>query len=287
MNESDYPWFKLYPEVMKDEKLILAAARTHHTFLEVLGAWTMMLCIAARSPIRGVLMLADQVPCLETDLAILCHLEIESMDLLIRAFQQMEMIDCDESTNIITLLNWEERQETKEDRIKRLHREAQDRYRLNKTITCDGECDSEMIAGDADVMHDSISISISKSLINDSDSENSKLFTYRDVEKALMKVLNIFPLPSTYNQHLEQVLDLLQHYGWDKTIDRLTTALTNWKAQKNKTNGQPYRLTNPAWIDLAITGECIGAPQVPKDSVELIMDKMRREQEQREKERNQ
>ena len=101
------------------------------------------------------------------------------------------------------------------------------------------------------------------------ESGEKKLFSIRDVEKALLQVLNIYPLPSTYNQHLDHVLDLLQHYGWDETIRRLTTAKDNWVSQKNKTNGANYKITNPAWIDYAITGESVGTqPKTIKQQID-------------------
>jgi len=108
-----------------------------------------------------------------------------------------------------------------------------------------------------------------ESELNCIESEEKKIFTFKDVEKALLQVLNIYPLPSTYNQHLDHVLDLLQHYGWDETIGRLTKAKDNWVSQKNKTNGANYKITNPAWIDFAITGEMVGTqPKTIKQQID-------------------
>jgi hypothetical protein len=86
------------------------------------------------------------------------------------------------------------------------------------------------------------------------------IYTTKDAEKAYRKVTGLASLPSSVYPRLDNILDLLQHYGWDETINRLTQALTNWRNQKNKTNGASYKITNPTWIDFAITGETIGAP---------------------------
>jgi hypothetical protein len=85
-----------------------------------------------------------------------------------------------------------------------------------------------------------------------------KTFSIVDAEKALLQVTEFVSLPSTYHSFLESILDLLQNYGWKETIERLTKAKDNWINQKNKTNGARYKLTNPGWIDFAITGEQIG-----------------------------
>lgn len=90
--------------------------------------------------------------------------------------------------------------------------------------------------------------------------EDKKFFTISDAEKAYCKVTSFTSVPSDVIPHLENILDLLQHYGWDETITRLTNALDNWKLQKRKDNGAPYKVANPKWIDYAITGETVGAP---------------------------
>jgi hypothetical protein len=95
---------------------------------------------------------------------------------------------------------------------------------------------------------------------NNSEPKEMKLFSIRDAEKAYKQVTEFASTPANMISHLEHILDLLKHYGWDETINRLTIAKNNWVSQKNKTTGAHYKLTNPAWIDYAITGESLGAP---------------------------
>lgn len=109
---------------------------------------------------------------------------------------------------------------------------------------------------------DSVSVSVSDSVSLIKDSSKSKLFSLRDAERAYMQVTGFASTPAGLLPQLEIILDLIQHYGWNEAINRLNTAKNNWIAQKNKTNGQPYRLTNPAWIDLAISGEIVGSPPI-------------------------
>jgi hypothetical protein len=97
-----------------------------------------------------------------------------------------------------------------------------------------------------------------ESELNCIDTTKKQFFTISDSEKALTKATNFFPLPQTYTPYLEKVLDLLQHNGWDDTVERLTRAKDNWVSQKRSINGANYKLTNPAWIDYAITGETVG-----------------------------
>ena len=86
------------------------------------------------------------------------------------------------------------------------------------------------------------------------------IFSIRDAEKVICQVTGWIVIPSGWVEQADKVLSLLQHYGWDETINRLTAAKNNWINQKNKTTGAHYKLTNPAWIDYAITGETLGAP---------------------------
>ena len=89
---------------------------------------------------------------------------------------------------------------------------------------------------------------------------NKTIFSIRDAEHAYLRVTEFASVPGGMMPRMENILDLLQHYGWDETINRLTRAKENWVSQHNQKNGANYKLTNPAWIDYAITGEFVGAP---------------------------
>jgi hypothetical protein len=103
-------------------------------------------------------------------------------------------------------------------------------------------------------VYESESASESESILKD----KPKLFSIRDAEKAYLQVTGFVAVPGGLYEYLEKILDMLQHYGWDETINRLTRALTDWKAQTRKDNHAHYKTTNPKWIDNAIADETIG-----------------------------
>ena len=111
-----------------------------------------------------------------------------------------------------------------------------------------------------------------ESELNCIESEEKKLFSTRDAEKALVEVTSLYPLPSTYNVAiLDRVLDMIQHYGRDETVNKLKIAWGEWGSKKRKDNGLPYSKTNPAWIDNAIVApdpEPIAEEMTPEEREE-------------------
>jgi hypothetical protein len=150
-------------------------------------------------------------------------------------------------------MNWDARQYSKEEKERISNAERQKRYRERYSNALSNVTDNVTITQDSV----SVSVSDSESLIKDSLTKKT-FFMINDAEKALIDVTGFYPLPSTYTPLLEKVLDLLQHNGRDDTVERLTKAKDNWVSQKRSVNGANYKLTNPAWIDYAITGETVG-----------------------------
>ena len=262
-----YYWIKFYHEVLDDAKVAVLPDRLWRRFFE--------LCLLAGTFGRDGLLPNTQ------KLAWRLRMQTDDLSLDLTQLSAIGLIQQVSDGWIVK--NFSKRQEAVPDK----DRKAAQRNREQKEIYY-GTDDVTSLSRNVTQINreDKIREDTDKTQSADAVPKN-RIPTLRDAERAYMQVTGFASTPAGLLPQLEIILDLIQHYGWDETINRLTTAIDNWKTQKNKTNGQPYRLTNPAWIDLAITGECIGAPQVPKDSVELIMDKMRREQEQREKERNQ
>jgi len=88
-----------------------------------------------------------------------------------------------------------------------------------------------------------------------------KIFSIRDAEKAICQVTGWIVVPSGWTEHTDNVLTMLQHFGWDETIDKLSVSKNDWVTQHRKDNGKKYSLLNPTWINNAITGETVGAPK--------------------------
>lgn len=108
----------------------------------------------------------------------------------------------------------------------------------------------------------SYSLSSSESI---KDINKQTIFSIRDAEKLICQVCDWVTIPGGWYEPSEKVLDLLQHFGFDETNNRLITARDDWVKQKRKDNHANYRLTNPAWINNAITREKIGAPPPMSD----------------------
>ena len=62
MAKKSMPWFRLYTEMPSDRKI--RRLKVEHRWL-----WVCVLCAARQSPIHGLLLVADGVPCDEQDLA--------------------------------------------------------------------------------------------------------------------------------------------------------------------------------------------------------------------------
>jgi hypothetical protein len=250
----EYPWFRLYTEMIYDEKIRVAADRLDYSYLEILGAWVVMLSLASRSPVRGSLYVTSTIPYENKDIAKACDITIKSAIEIISMFIELEMLE-DGDGGAIMIKNWDNRQYENTEEKKVAHAQYVRDWRNHKKVS---QINHNPITTTITNLSPSVSVSVSESLINDSLTEKS-FFTISDSEKALTKATNFFPLPQTYTPYLEKVLDLLQHNGWDDTVERLTRAKDNWVSQKRSINGANYKLTNPAWIDYAITGETVGA----------------------------
>lgn len=55
-------WFRFYTEAVSDKKLRRIARDNNESMAHVLGVWTIVLSIASDSPIRGRLLISDDVP---------------------------------------------------------------------------------------------------------------------------------------------------------------------------------------------------------------------------------
>ena len=263
----ELPWFRLYPEIIYDEKINVAANRTDSTYIEVLGLWVVLLALASKSPMRGSLYVSDKVPYEDRDIAAACGMVTKQVRDIIDAFIDLNMLD-DNGGGALHVKNWDDRQYAKEEKSKESNALRQERYREKHSNALRNGYSNALhnvtsnVTNNDDVTLRSVSVSVNDSeSFKELNAENSKkYFTSEDAERMYLKVTGFASVPSTVIQRLLAIQDMLNAYGYDDTFSRLTNAKDNWVSQKNKTNGATYKLTNPAWIDYAITGETLGAP---------------------------
>lgn len=103
------PWFRYYSEVPRDRKLERAAAAAEVSKLTMIGAWSVILCLANDSPIRGKLLVTFQERFTVTDLVTECETDPETMQKIIDALIRYEMLEIDKE-GVFTVKNWDKRQ---------------------------------------------------------------------------------------------------------------------------------------------------------------------------------
>jgi DnaD/phage-associated family protein len=112
------PWFRYYSETRNDAKLIRIARDTGLSFLEVTGAWSIILCIANQSPVRGALYVTEKIRYCNEDVTDAFVTTPEKSKLLLDSFLAMGMIYVQDDTYCIS--NWEKRQRKSDDSNQRV-----------------------------------------------------------------------------------------------------------------------------------------------------------------------
>jgi len=142
---ADLPWFRFYNETANDVKFKRIARDIQADPLTVIGAWTLILCIASKSPVRGKLLLTKDEPYTIEDLSDVLHWREQDTEVLIDAFIRLGMIACIDDAFEIS--HWGDRQyesDSSRDRVKKYRdRTSQERY-SNVTVTLqESESDTE------------------------------------------------------------------------------------------------------------------------------------------------
>jgi DnaD/phage-associated family protein len=104
---SKMPWFRVYSELLNDKKIKRISRIMQMPRAYVVGAWVTILCLANESPVRGKLMLSDDIPMGEDDLLEELGLDVETTRRLIDSFINLAMLGEDSG---LTITNWNERQ---------------------------------------------------------------------------------------------------------------------------------------------------------------------------------
>ena len=106
---ANFPWFRFYSETPNDKKLDLIAEESGMQFLTVLGAWTLLLCLASDSPVRGTLQVTSKKRYSNGYISKQLRLSLSDTENLLNLFKEYDMIDFDENEAII-IKNWDKRQ---------------------------------------------------------------------------------------------------------------------------------------------------------------------------------
>ena len=104
------PWFRFYNEVMTDIKFPIIARELQEDKLTIIGAWSVVLSLAAQSPIRGKLLLTTTKAFEIIDIAQALGWHEQDTEMLIEQFISMGMIDIID--NVFCVKNWDNRQFT-------------------------------------------------------------------------------------------------------------------------------------------------------------------------------
>ena len=107
--DSRFTWFRMYSEVLSDRKVDRAASISGLSRMEILGAWTGLLCLASDSPVRGVLLLTETMPLTTAEIAEYVGTDTETLDIALDAFERLGMLALD-GDGVYSVCQWSGRQ---------------------------------------------------------------------------------------------------------------------------------------------------------------------------------
>ena len=142
--DSRFTWFRMYSEVLGDRKMDRAASLSGLSHMEVLGAWTGLLCLASDSPVRGFLLLTESMPLTQPEIAEYVGTDTETMDAALAAFERLGMLSLD-ANGVYAICQWAGRQyesDTSTERVRKF------RERQAEQVTETPEAPT--VAGDAE-----------------------------------------------------------------------------------------------------------------------------------------
>lgn len=124
MTDKSLPWFRYYTETMNDRKMTHAARLCGASKLEIIGAWSLILCAAGESPVRGALYVTLQKRYSNADVTDLLGCDEDQAKAIMSAFVEMEMLEVQDDAYHVK--NWDKRQFTAEYHQQERHREKRE-----------------------------------------------------------------------------------------------------------------------------------------------------------------
>lgn len=135
MAENPYPWCRLYSEAGGDPKFDIVADETGLDRLVVVGAWTILMCLANGSPVRGSLYVTFLKRYSNNALSAILRFDSGNFEKLMKSFISMDIFELDEN-GAYRFKNWEKRQFTSDSSTERVkkYREKQEKEMPDETL---------------------------------------------------------------------------------------------------------------------------------------------------------
>ncbi len=308
----EMPWFRLYDDLVDDDRLKRIARETGMPKYEVLGFWTAILCLANESPLRGKLYLTYQVPFIEEDVADTCGCTVDLARMLLEKFIQLEMLNLEGEAWVV--IGWDKMQFVSDRSTARVRkfREKQRQARLNASqeeekveSASEGERSGNVLETEAeteteaeeegDLLPPPLPLAGEGGSGDEAKREQgvseprSEKFAYpypeNPAEASLDPFLRVaieatgaYPPQAEYKNTVDTVMLLYKsHPERDELVDYLRRFWVAWKGRKNK-NGNAYKSGNMAWLyEWAVNGEIPPENNGGVEDEEERLRKMRRE----------
>lgn len=247
---TDYPWFRYYSETPHDKKLDLIAEESEFDYLLVLGAWSVLLCVANGSPVRGSLYVTTKKRYSNGYLSKLLRLPEKDTDKLLKFFLEYEMLELDEN-GAYRIKNFEKRQYKSDSSTPRVTKHRANKKKEKEAAEAE-ECNAD------ETLHETLhSVSASAS-VSDSLNELEGITPFtmdaaiEDYELATIytNVTGNMGLPVSEKDKKSIINSIREIYSGKKegTKDYLKLYFEAWRDRK-------YQKTNFGWLDWALAGE--------------------------------
>ena len=129
-------WFRYYSDTARDPKLLSIAAEIDLPFTQVVGVWSLILCLANDSSTRGTLFIADKKAFTIKQMARMLQLDVTVTETLLRAFETMRCLH--EENGVWVVTHWGARQYVDSSTARvREYRERRKAAGLSKGVTYD------------------------------------------------------------------------------------------------------------------------------------------------------
>jgi len=136
-------WFRFYSETTTDRKIERICRVLEQPKALVIGAWSILMSIGNDSPVRGVLLLTEDIAFTDDDLADEMGLDLDVTRLILDQFQHFRMVHRD--NGVMYLTNWDKRQFASDDSSERVRR-----YRERKRAEQEQDCNDDVTLQDRD-----------------------------------------------------------------------------------------------------------------------------------------
>lgn len=103
---SEVKWIKIATDIFDDEKILLLESMPDK--YAIITCWFKILCLAGKQNNKGVFLLNDRIPYTDEMLATIFRMDINTVKLALKSFEEFGMIERIEG--VITIPNWDKHQ---------------------------------------------------------------------------------------------------------------------------------------------------------------------------------